>query len=242
MAQALSFSTCCPSPLLSHRGVSFSANPRDKSNVAAPPCSASFPSRGPMRMRRLGVVRAQAAGENKDSSSVDVHVSKDNQQGTAVERRPRTTAIDISPFGLLDPWSPMRTMRQMLDTMDRIFEDTMAFPGRSRGGVSGGEIRAPWDIKHEEDEIKMRFDMPGLSKDDVKVSVEDDVLVIRGEHRKEEGDDSWMSRSHSSYDTRLQLPENCEKDKVKAELKNGVLYITVPKTKVERKVTDVEIQ
>ena len=105
-------------------------------------------------------------------------------------------------------------------------------------------MRAPWDIVEDDNEIKMRFDMPGLSKEDVKVMVEDDMLVIKGETKKEEGgDDAWKRRSYSSYDTRLQLPaDDCEMDKIKAELKNGVLYITIPKTKVERKVIDVQIQ
>lgn len=124
-------------------------------------------------------------------------------------------------------------MRQMLDTMDRLFDDVMAYPG------AAAEARLPWDMSEDENEMRMRFDMPGLSKEDVKVCVEDDVLVIKGERK---ADDAWSSRSsYSTYATRLRLPENCDKEKVKAEMKNGVLCISVPKTKVERKVLDVEI-
>ncbi|KAL3521706.1 hypothetical protein ACH5RR_019855 [Cinchona calisaya] len=93
-----------------------------------------------------------------------------------------------------------------------------------------GEVCAPWDIHEDECEIKMRFDMLGLSKEDIKVYVEhDDILVIRGESNKEDGkDDNWSRRNYSSYANRLQLPQNCEME--------------FPKKEVERKVMDIEIK
>jgi len=205
------------------------------------PCSVFFPSACNLRRRKSpSLVRAQATGDNKDTA-VDVqHVSGGRNQDAAVERRPRRLALDPSPFGLLDPISPMRTMRQMLSTMDRIFDDAMTFPGTT---TTTWDVRSPWDIDENENEIRMRFDMPGFSKEDVKVYVEDDVLVIKGEDRKNEegGNERWRLTS-SVYDTRLELPEDCDKDNVKAEMKNGVLYICVPKSKVEKRVIDVEIK
>ncbi|VAI07764.1 unnamed protein product [Triticum turgidum subsp. durum] len=132
--------------------------------------------------------------------------------------------------------SPMRTMRQMLDTMDRLFDDAVGFPTARRSLA----------------EVKMRFDMPGLSREEVKVMVEGDALVIRGEHKKEAGegqgeaaeggDGWWKERSVSSYDMRLALPDECDKSQVRAELKNGVLLVSVPKRETERKVIDVKVQ
>ena len=67
----------------------------------------------------------------------------------------RRLAVDVSPFGLLDHTSPMRTICQMLYTMYSLLEDTVTLPGtRSRF-----EVRTPRDIKDDENEIKMRLDM-----------------------------------------------------------------------------------
>ncbi|CAA6673481.1 unnamed protein product [Spirodela intermedia] len=95
----------------------------------------------------------------------------------------------------------------------------------------------------------MRFDMPGLTKEEVRVAVEDDVLVIRGERRhqatgaeEEGGGGDWSGRSSSTYSMRLLLPDDCEKEKIQAELKNGVLTVTAPRSKVDRKVIEVAIQ
>ncbi|KAL8166409.1 hypothetical protein V2J09_007908 [Rumex salicifolius] len=212
------------------------------SRLLSPPCSVVYrPARS---VPRLSLLRAQQ-GSGGDDTSVPVTTTNHqrNGGGTALDRRPRMLGLDVSPFGLIDSFSPMRSMRQMIDAMDKIFEDAMTLPG----GIQ--EARAPWDIMEEENEIKMRFDMPGLSKDDVKVTVEDGhTLVIKGERaaeKEEEGEskeDAWIRKSYSSFNTRLQLPDECETDKIKAELNNGVLFITLPKAKKERKVMDVEIQ
>ncbi|XP_074557975.1 small heat shock protein, chloroplastic-like [Curcuma longa] len=196
----------------------------------------------PARLRKLHVSATAAVPQTKEkndagaNSAIDVSV---NKNGAAMERqRPRRSAFDAAPFGLVDAMSPMRTMKMMLDTMDRLFEDAVSFPGRSMG-----EMRPPWEVMEDEKEIQMRFDVPGLSKEDVKVAVEDDVLVIRGEHKEEEGEESkWKGWSASSYDSRFVLPDNCDKEKVRAELKNGVLLVAIPKTTTDRKVIDVEIQ
>ncbi|RRT51381.1 hypothetical protein B296_00051148 [Ensete ventricosum] len=133
----------------------------------------------------------------------------------------------------------MWTMKRMLETMERLFQEAMSLPGSSVV-----EMRRPWDIKENDDEIRLRFDMPGLSKDDVKVSVEGDMLLIKGESKAKEesaagGEGAvWSS---GAYHMRFMLPDNCDKQKVTAELSNGVLLVVVPKTKTDRKTMNIEI-
>jgi len=78
----------------------------------------------------------------------------------------------------------------------------------------------------------------------VKVTVEDGDLVIKAEHKKEEqSENSWTSRSAGSYRTRMTLPDNVNLDEVKAEIKNGVLEVEMPKYKEapKKKVIDINV-
>lgn len=79
----------------------------------------------------------------------------------------------------------------------------------------------------------------------MKVSIEDGDLVIKGEHKAEDQkEDSWSSRSYGSYLTRMTLPDNAKVEEVKAELKNGVLHVVVPKSKEAPKnnVVDIKVE
>ena len=92
--------------------------------------------------------------------------------------------------------------------------------------VSGGRV------KEQEDWYKLRVEMPGIAKDEVKVTVEGRMLNIRGEHREEEEEeeDEGFAESYGYYESTVMLPEEAVAEEIKAELKDGVLTITIPRT------------
>ncbi|KAL2248576.1 UNVERIFIED_CONTAM: Heat shock protein, mitochondrial [Sesamum indicum] len=93
-------------------------------------------------------------------------------------------------------------------------------------------IRRNWDARETADGLHLRMDMPGLDKEDVKVSVEQNTLIIKGEGKKEFEEEEHGRR----YSSRIDLPERLYKtNEIKAEMKNGVLKVFVPKIKEEER-------
>lgn len=75
------------------------------------------------------------------------------------------------------------------------------------------------------------------------MTVEDGQLVIKGEQNAEaKSDDGWSSHSYQKYNTRLKLPEHVKLDEVKAELKNGVLRVVMPKYEEDPKKNAIPIE
>ncbi|KAL6526930.1 Heat shock 22 kDa protein, mitochondrial [Orobanche gracilis] len=131
----------------------------------------------------------------------------------------------MSPFSdILAPFPATSSLSQILNMMDQLMESPVT-----------SSIRRNWDARETSDGLHLRVDMPGLGKEDVRVSVEQNTLTIRGEVKKESEEDEGGRR----YSSRIDLPERLYKtNDIKAEMKNGVLKVFVPKIKEEER-TDV---
>uniref|UniRef100_A0A2N9I8R2 SHSP domain-containing protein n=1 Tax=Fagus sylvatica TaxID=28930 RepID=A0A2N9I8R2_FAGSY len=191
------------------------------------------------------------AGETKDNLDHLNRVSKPQQPN------PKKRVAPVAPLGLWDRFPTAWTVQQMMETMERMMEDPFAYSGTGGwpsslpsegGGYSRG--RTPWEIKEDESEYKMRFDMPGMTKEDVKVWVEEKMLVLKAEkkvNKKKEGQDNgeeeeeWSTKSYGRYSCRIALPDYIQFENIKAEVKDGVLYITIPKASSAQKILDINV-
>ncbi|KAJ7571252.1 hypothetical protein O6H91_01G156500 [Diphasiastrum complanatum] len=131
----------------------------------------------------------------------------------------------------------------MMDIMDRFVDDAFTSPSSNlleRTMRSG--MRTPWDVVEKENAFQLRVDMPGISKEEVKICVEDGELVIQGEHKADKTeDDEFQSKNYTVYNTRMSLPKDVKQDEIKAELKDGVLYVVVPKAQESKKKVEVQV-
>jgi HSP20 family protein len=101
-------------------------------------------------------------------------------------------------------------------------------------------------VKEKDECYKLRYEVPGVSKEDLKIAIDDGVLTIKGELKEEEEEGSdgehWSMRSYGCYNTSIMLPDDAKADEIKAELKDGVLYITIPRTEKPKKdVKEIDI-
>ena len=127
-------------------------------------------------------------------------------------------------------WNPPHSL---MTDFDRIF-DSMFSPGLPRLSAGQSWMLAV-DVNETEKEFFLSADMPGLDKNDVSVDIHDGVITIKGERAidNEKSTDGYRIRERQlgSFNRSFRLPDNVNEDKVAAKFKNGVLTVTLPKTK-----------
>jgi HSP20 family protein len=125
------------------------------------------------------------------------------------------------------PFSELVSLRQ---AMDRLFDDRFFRPFEALTETLG---RLPLDVRSTADSLVVEAQLPGFSPEDVDITVENNTLTIRAEHREEQADESgdWLVReiSRGTMIRSVALPTGLEADKAEATFEHGVLTLRIPK-------------
>ena len=132
-------------------------------------------------------------------------------------------------------FNPFSMMRRFSEEMDRAFSGAF---GHDRGFGEWGGWSPAIDVRERDGNVEISAELPGLTKDDVKVELTNEGILIEGEKRSQvEKDERGFHRTERSYGhfcRMIPLPAGVESDKAKAEFKNGVLQVRVPLSEQER--------
>lgn len=128
-------------------------------------------------------------------------------------------------------WNPLREMDDFFSSLRRNF-------GRGLPAVSGDGELANWspavDITETDKEFLVKGELPGVKKEDVNVELHNGVLTLAGERRyeKEDKDEKHhrIERAYGSFSRSFSVPDNVDEAAIKAEFKDGVITVHLPKT------------
>ncbi|SRR5581483_455653 len=129
--------------------------------------------------------------------------------------------------------SPRRELDLATRGMRRLFEDFDRNFFNFSPALNQGNFNPSVDINEDKDNLYFIAELPGLNSDDVKVTISEGVLTIRGEKKREEEhhDRNFyrMERSYGEFVRQFTLPEDVKEENIQADFKDGVLEIMVPK-------------
>lgn len=140
-------------------------------------------------------------------------------------------------------WQPERDLLWNVQRdISKVFDDMWRRP------VQGRRSKGPWypevDIEEQSDAFVVSMDVPGMDREELKVTMENNTLVIRGERkqqRSEEKQDMHITeRQYGSFQRAFRLPQGVDGSKIRAGYRDGVLEVTLPKAE-ETKLREISI-
>jgi HSP20 family protein len=138
-------------------------------------------------------------------------------------------------------WDPFRNMSTLQDQVNRLFENTFQ-TGRNESALTSWAPAV--DIYETENELVLKADLPDINEKDLDVRVENNMLTIRGERKFEQKvkEDNYLriERTYGAFSRSFGLPNTVDTEAIKAEYKNGVLTVELPK-RAESKPKQVKV-
>jgi HSP20 family protein len=143
------------------------------------------------------------------------------------------------PFSRFLGLSPLGLMREFTNEIDRVFH------GFGNGGTERGWSPA-LDVEVRNGNLVVSTELPGLKREEVQVELTGDALIIEGQRKRERQDDREgyyrSERNYGRFYRSLALPEGAKTDQAKAELKDGVLRVTIPVPEIKQKIRQIPIE
>ncbi len=130
-------------------------------------------------------------------------------------------------------WSPFAELERIRKEFDRLMEDFLP-------AVGDGEkvLSPPVDLYETDSEVVLKAELPGIKKEDIDVTIKDNSIHLRAE-RKEEREEKTedvhrVERFYGRFERIIPLPVEVKADKAKAQYKDGILELRIPKQKVTK--------
>ena len=139
-------------------------------------------------------------------------------------------------------YRPLNSVFAVPRDLNRLMDDVFG------GGWDVGENLRQWlpptDVSETPEAVTLRLEVPGLSREQIKIAVENNVLSVRGEKSQETSSENETfrrtERSFGSFERSFSLPAYVNPDQVQASLQDGVLSITLPRRE-ETKAREIQI-
>lgn len=131
-------------------------------------------------------------------------------------------------------WDPFRDLLTIQDRMNKLFESVLTGPVPLESEVeSVGVWRPVAEVLDTPDSLEISCEVPGLERDKIDLKIDGQVLVVQGERQRAAGTAEWtyhrLDRAYGRFLRRFELPAGLDYDRVKANLEDGVLRISLPK-------------
>ncbi len=134
------------------------------------------------------------------------------------------------------PLDGMTSLRRLNSILDETF-NTWPFQAQERGGQTPSWL-PPCDVFEDEKAVKIVAEIPGVKAEDVKISLENNLLTLRGEKKQQAEEKSERvhryERSYGVFERTFSLPTTVDPEKIDAQYSNGVLTVTIPKAERAR--------
>jgi HSP20 family protein len=130
----------------------------------------------------------------------------------------------------------MTSLRRLNSILDEAF-GTWPFQSQESGALTSSWIPA-CDVFEDKDSVKIVAELPGVQPEDVKISLENNLLTVRGEKRQKAEENNERvhryERTYGSFERAFALPTTVDPEKIAANYANGVLTVTIPKAERAR--------